>query len=82
MGLLWSLLIGCVAGLLAGLLMRDRSFGILWNTILGLVGGLVGGWVFSLFGVSEGSGFVGQLVVAFVGACVILLIANLFRKKK
>lgn len=81
MGILWSLIIGCIAGLLAGMLMRDRSFGILWNTILGLVGGVVGGWVFTLLGITT-TGWWGQLICAIIGACILLLIASFFNKKK
>lgn len=80
MGLLWSLLIGLVAGLLASTIMRGHSLGIIWNTILGMLGGVIGGWVFSLLGIHSNGGTIGQLVVAFVGACVLLLIAGLFRK--
>ena len=82
MGLIYSLIIGLVAGLLASWIMPGGAKGIVWNTILGLVGGVVGGWVFSLIGVAEGSGFWGQLVVAVIGAIILIAIYNAIAKRK
>lgn len=82
MGLIYSLIIGLVAGLLASWIMPGGAKGIIWNTILGLVGGVVGGWVFSLIGVAEGSGFWGQLVVAVIGAIILIAIYNAIAKRK
>ena len=82
MGLIYSLNIGLVAGLLASWIMPGGAKGIIWNTILGLIGGVVGGWVFSLIGVAEGSGFWGQLVVAVIGAIILIAIYNAITKRK
>lgn len=82
MGCLLSIIIGAVAGLLAGKLMRGGGFGFLWNTVLGLVGGFVGGWLFGLLGVTWEGGWIAELGTALVGAIVILFVANLFKKKK
>lgn len=80
--LIWSLLIGLVAGLIAASIMRGRSLGWIWNTILGMVGGVVGGWVFSLFGLESNGSTIGQVLVSVVGACVLLFIGGLFGKKR
>ena len=82
MGLIYSLIIGLVAGLLTSWIMPGGAKGIIWNTILGLIGGVVGGWVFSLIGVAEGSGFWGQLVVAVIGAIILIAIYNAITKRK
>lgn len=82
MGLIYSLIIGLVAGLVASWIMPGGAKGIIWNTILGLIGGVVGGWVFSLIGVAEGSGFWGQLVVAVIGAIILIAIYNAIAKRK
>ena len=82
MGLIYSLILGLVAGLLASWIMPGGAKGIIWNTILGLIGGVVGGWVFSLLGVAEGSGFWGQLVVAVIGAIILIAIYNAIAKRK
>jgi len=74
-----SIVIGCLAGFIAGKLMRGGGFGIIINLILGIIGGAVGGWLFQLLGVSWG-GLLGQLGTAVVGAVIVLLVASLFRK--
>lgn len=79
MGIILSIVIGCLAGFIAGKLMRGGGFGIIINLILGIIGGAVGGWLFQLLGVSWG-GLLGQLGTAVVGAVVVLLVASLFKK--
>jgi uncharacterized membrane protein YeaQ/YmgE (transglycosylase-associated protein family) len=74
------LLIGAVAGWLAGLLMRGGGFGLLGNIVVGIVGAFVGGFLFGLVGLSAGSGLVGSLITAVVGAAVLLFIVGLFKK--
>ncbi len=71
---------GCLAGFLAGKLMRGGGFGLLVNLILGILGGIFGGWVLGLLGVSLGMGIVGNLITAVIGAALILFIASLFKK--
>jgi uncharacterized membrane protein YeaQ/YmgE (transglycosylase-associated protein family) len=80
MGLLYSLLIGALAGWIAGSLMRGGGFGLLLNIILGIIGGVVGNWVFSLLGISVSDGFIGDLITGAIGAIVLLFIAGLFKK--
>jgi len=74
------LLIGAVAGWLAGQLMRGGGFGLLGNIVVGIVGAFVGGFLFGLVGVSAGGGLVGSLITAVVGAAVLLFIVGLFKK--
>ena len=52
MSLLWSLLIGAVAGFIAGNIMKGGGFGVLGNIIVGILGGIIGGWLFGFFGIS------------------------------
>jgi uncharacterized membrane protein YeaQ/YmgE (transglycosylase-associated protein family) len=78
--LLGWLVIGFLAGWLAGLLTRGRGFGCLGNVAIGLLGAVVGGYLFQLLGVRGPAGFLGSLLVALVGAGVLLLIANLMRR--
>lgn len=79
MGILWSILIGGVAGWLAGQIMKGQGYGLGINIILGIVGGLVGGWVFSLFGLAT-TNILGQLICATVGAILLILLARALRK--
>jgi uncharacterized membrane protein YeaQ/YmgE (transglycosylase-associated protein family) len=77
MSIIWFLVIGTVAGYLAGKFTRGRSFGLLGNLLLGIVGAIIGGFLFGLLGLSV-HGTVGSLVMATVGAVVLLWIAARF----
>ena len=80
MGWIGSIIIGIVAGFLAGKIMKGGGFGCFINLLLGLVGGIVGGWVFSLLGISWNNGWIGQLGTGLIGAVLILWIASLLKK--
>jgi len=71
------LLIGLLAGWIAGKISRGRGFGCIANVILGLIGALLGGWIFTRLGV-WGGGFLFSLAAATVGAVVLVAIARLF----
>lgn len=71
------LIIGLIAGWLAGVVGRGRGFGCLADIVLGLIGAVVGGWIFMKLGIRAG-GVIGSLAAAFVGAVVLVAIARLF----
>ena len=73
MNLLWLLLIGLVAGWLAGVIMKGKGFGLLGDLVLGVLGALLGGFLFGLLGIAT-AGLLGTLVMATVGAIVLLLV--------
>jgi len=73
MNLLWTLIIGAIAGWLAGTLVKGRGFGLIVDIIVGIVGALIGGWVFGLVHLPL-TGLLGQLVTATVGAVILLVI--------
>ncbi|MFZ0739864.1 MAG: GlsB/YeaQ/YmgE family stress response membrane protein [Candidatus Acidiferrales bacterium] len=75
--LIWWIVIGMIAGWLAGTVARGRGFGCLANVILGLVGAVIGGWIFQKLGIVF-LGFFGSLAAATVGAIVLVSIARLF----
>ena len=79
MNLLWSLLIGGVAGWLASQIMKSAGNVVFVNIILGIVGGLVGGWVFGILGLAA-FGLIGRLIVATVGAIILIVLARAIRK--
>ena len=79
MGLLAWVVVGLIAGWLAGQVMRGGGYGVLVDIILGLVGGIVGGWVFGLLGIWPGGGMIGSIIVAFVGAVILVAIARLLK---
>ena len=80
MGLLWWIIIGAVAGWLAGTLMGGWGFGFIVNVLVGIAGAVIGGWVFGLLGIAAG-GIMGSLVTALVGAVLLLWIISLFRRR-
>ena len=84
MGILSWIILGGVAGWLASLVMkRNDQMGCITNIIAGIVGAAVGGWVFSLFGGTGVTGFnLPSLVVAFVGAVIVLAVVNLIFGRK
>lgn len=71
--------VGAVAGWLAGVLMKGRGFGALGNILVGIVGAFLGGFVFKALGIHVAAGLVGLLITAFAGAVILLLLARLLR---
>ena len=78
--ILW-LVIGAVAGWLAGLVVRGGGFGLIGNIVVGIVGAFVGGWLFERFGIAIGTGIVSAIIGATVGAIVLLLIISFVRRR-
>lgn len=76
-GLIGWLIIGLLAGWIAGHVARGRGFGCIVDVILGLIGAVIGGWIFTKLGITAG-GFLGSLAAATVGAIVLVAIARLF----
>ncbi len=75
---IWFLIIGIVAGWLAGKLTRGHGFGLVGDLVIGILGALIGGFLFSLLGVTS-YGLVGSLVTATVGAVVLLWVVRRLR---
>jgi uncharacterized membrane protein YeaQ/YmgE (transglycosylase-associated protein family) len=79
-GLLWWIIIGLIAGFLAGKVMKGGGFGVLMDIVIGMVGGIIGGWLFGMLGIFPGGGLIGSILVAFVGACILLCLVRLIKK--
>ena len=73
------LLVGGIAGWLAGLVMKGRGFGVLVNIVVGVIGAFFGGWLLPRLGVSFG-GDVGLFITAFIGAVILLAIIGLIKR--
>jgi uncharacterized membrane protein YeaQ/YmgE (transglycosylase-associated protein family) len=76
-GIIGWLIIGLVAGWLAGKIARGRGFGCITDIILGLIGSFLGGWIFVKLGIF-GGGFLYSLAAATLGAVILVMIAHLF----
>lgn len=77
--LIWFLLIGLIAGWLAGKVMRGGGYGVVGDMIVGVIGALLGGWLFGVLGLRVG-GLIGAIVTAFVGACLLILLLRAIRR--
>jgi uncharacterized membrane protein YeaQ/YmgE (transglycosylase-associated protein family) len=77
--MLGTIIIGILAGWLAGKLMRGAGFGLVGDLVLGLVGGVVGGWIFGALNVPGPNGTIGMLAVATIGAVVLVWLAHMIR---
>ncbi len=80
MGLLYWIVVGLIAGWLAGQVMRGGGYGALVDIILGMVGGIIGGWVFGMLGIWPGGGIIGSIIVAFVGAVILVAITRALKR--
>ncbi|MGA9540536.1 MAG: GlsB/YeaQ/YmgE family stress response membrane protein [Methyloceanibacter sp.] len=81
-GVLVTLLIGAVAGWLAGVVVEGAGFGLLWNVIIGIAGAFIAGWLFPRLGfrLTIAGGVIGAIVTAALGAIVLLLVVNLIQR--
>lgn len=76
-GVIGWVIIGLLAGWLAGKVARGRGFGCIANVLLGLVGAVLGGWIFSQIGIVR-FGFIYSLAAATLGAVILVAVARLF----
>jgi uncharacterized membrane protein YeaQ/YmgE (transglycosylase-associated protein family) len=82
MHLLLFILVGAIAGWLAGQFMRGNGFGLLGDIVIGIIGAFLGGYVFRAVGVEIGGGLLGSVLVAFVGAVLLLFVIRLFTGRR
>lgn len=80
MGIIATLLIGLVAGWLAGVLVKGGGFGVIADIVIGILGAFIGHFVFGALGLYSGGGLVGNIIVATIGAVILLLIVRLFKR--
>jgi len=80
MNFLWFLIVGLVAGWLAGALVKGGGFGLVGDLVVGVVGAFLGGFLFSTLGVSAGGGLIGSIIVATIGAVVLLFLIRLIKR--
>ncbi|MBX3363482.1 MAG: GlsB/YeaQ/YmgE family stress response membrane protein [Phycisphaeraceae bacterium] len=80
MDFLWFCLIGLCAGWLAGMLTKGGGFGLVGNLIVGVIGAILGGAIFKAIGL-QNTNLLGSLVMATVGAVVLLLLLSVFARR-
>jgi uncharacterized membrane protein YeaQ/YmgE (transglycosylase-associated protein family) len=79
MHIIWFLVIGLIAGWLAGMITKGRGFGVFVNLVVGVLGAVLGGFLFGLLGLSA-HGFIGSVVMAVVGAVVLLFLMGTIKR--
>jgi uncharacterized membrane protein YeaQ/YmgE (transglycosylase-associated protein family) len=75
----WFIIIGIVAGWLAGLIMKGGGYGLLGDLVVGVIGAFLGGFLFGLLHI-EAAGLIGELIVALVGAIVLIALLRLIKR--
>ena len=74
------LIVGAVAGWLAGMVVKGGGFGLIGDIVVGIVGALIAGWLLPQLGIVIGGGLVGAVINAFIGAVILLVILRLIKR--
>jgi uncharacterized membrane protein YeaQ/YmgE (transglycosylase-associated protein family) len=78
--MIYWLVVGLIGGWLAGLVMKGGGYGIIVDILLGIVGGWLGGWLFGRLGIWPAGGMIGSIIVAFVGAVILVGITRILKR--
>jgi len=74
------IVVGAIAGWLAGQIVRGFGFGLIWDIIIGIIGAFIGVWLLTQLGFVPFSGFIGSIVSAVIGAVVLLVIVGFIKR--
>ena len=78
--LLVILVVGVIAGWLAGQIVRGIGFGLIGNIVVGIVGAFIAGWLLPRIGIVIGGGMIGSIINATIGAVVLLVVIGLIKR--
>jgi len=79
-GIIVWLIIGAIAGWLAGTLMKGGGFGLIGDIVVGIVGAFIGGWLASALGIGIGGGLIASILTATVGAIILILVVRMVKR--
>ena len=79
-GIIAWLVIGAIAGFLAGKIVEGGGFGLIVDIIVGIVGAVIGGYLAGVPGISIGGGFISSIIVAVIGAVILLFVLRLIKR--
>jgi uncharacterized membrane protein YeaQ/YmgE (transglycosylase-associated protein family) len=79
-GLIILLVVGAIAGWLAGVIMKGYGFGLIGNIVVGIVGAVIAGWLLPRLGIAIGGGIIAQIINALIGAIILLFIIGLVKR--
>ena len=77
--IIW-LIVGAIAGWLAGMLVKGSGYGLIGDIVVGILGGLIAGWLLPQLGIAIGGGFIAAIIDAFIGAVILLIALRLIRR--
>jgi uncharacterized membrane protein YeaQ/YmgE (transglycosylase-associated protein family) len=75
-----TLIVGAIAGWLAGNIVRGFGYGLIWNIVLGIVGAFFGVWLLQQLGIGPFAGFIGSIINATIGAVILLIIVGFIKR--
>jgi len=75
---MYWVIVGLIAGWIAGLVMKGSGYGVIGDIILGILGAIIGGWLVSLIGLPGPNGVIGSIIVAALGAIILVWLARMF----
>jgi uncharacterized membrane protein YeaQ/YmgE (transglycosylase-associated protein family) len=79
-GLIILLVVGAIAGWLAGVIMKGYGFGLIGNIVVGVVGAVIAGWLLPRVGIFIGGNIIGQIINAVIGAVILLFVIGLVKR--
>jgi uncharacterized membrane protein YeaQ/YmgE (transglycosylase-associated protein family) len=79
-GILIWLIVGAIAGWLAGLIVKGYGLGLIGNIVVGIIGALIAGWLLPRLGIAIGGGIIASIINALIGAIILLVIIGLVRR--
>jgi uncharacterized membrane protein YeaQ/YmgE (transglycosylase-associated protein family) len=80
MGLIWTILVGLIAGWAAGKIMRGAGYGVLMDILLGIAGGIIGRFVLGSIGLYHSGGLIMSIVVATLGAVILVWFVRMLKR--
>ena len=77
--IIW-LIVGAIAGWLAGMVVKGGGYGLIGDIIVGIIGGFIAGWLLPQLGIAIGGGFIAAIIDAFIGAVILLIALRLIKR--
>ena len=77
--IIW-IIVGAIAGWLAGMVIKGGGFGLIGDIVVGIVGAIIAGWLLPQIGIAIGSGIIAAIIDAFIGAVILLVIIKLVKR--
>ena len=77
--IIW-LIVGAIAGWLAGMVVKGGGYGLIGDIVVGILGGLIAGWLLPQLGIAIGGGFIAAIIDAFIGAVILLIALRLIKR--